>query len=376
MFLNAAWTCGGILRPRRPGQRGRFGLRRLERCAGRQPGEHAVGVVAAARLQLLLAEGQRHEDVGGLAVEQWADLREHRALGHHADDHERPAIEQHATSDHGGIGGEAASPQRVAQDRGVGAGSGVVGRKRAAKARLHAQDVEERRRDDGDVDALALALTGQLDAAVAVGGDGAERTLSGDEVLEIERREGDACEADAGRRLVDGDDPAIVGERQRRQQHRADQAEDRRAGADGERQREERRGREPGMTGEPPQPVAAVLPRLREDRADASAARLVEQWAGDTPGRLRRLRPFGVDQLASEHRPVGDDAVRRLLGSGVIGAGGPRLVVGLLHLLRQLLDDLGLAIGWRPSGGRCARTKAMKGDGAIGQSSCGTSAIR
>ncbi len=75
------------------------------------------------------------------------------------------------------------------------------------------------------------------------------------------------------------DQPAGLGIRQGTQQHRVGQAEDRRVGADSQRQRQHRDGREPGVRRQPAQRVPSVLPDLRE-----VLARPDRQQFGDRAG--------------------------------------------------------------------------------------------
>ena len=100
-----------------------------------------------------------------------------------------------------------------------------------------------------------------------------------------------------------------------------------------------------GCRYQPPQSVAGVLPTLaRQPAGLAGAVRFVDEGRGASPSGSRRQRPFGGDEVVGQPAPIGDDGVRGGLGGVVIGAFRSRGVVGLLELLGELLDDLGLAI--------------------------------
>src|SRR4029077_2087456 len=88
------------------------------------------------------------------------------APGHAADNRVRLAVERDAPADDGAIAAEAALPQAVAQDRDMLVadlvfllGEGAAGQRR------HAQDREEVGRDARPVQALRLALAGEVEIA-------------------------------------------------------------------------------------------------------------------------------------------------------------------------------------------------------------------
>ena len=100
------------------------------------------------------------------------------------------------------------------------------------------------------------------------------------------------------------------------------------------------------MTAQPAQAVARVLPGLPDGGADAAAALGLDQHgAGHPPRSLGHLRALRLHDVTRESAPVGDHGLGRALGGGRVGAIGSRRLARLLHLLRQFLDDLGLAVG-------------------------------
>ncbi|MDP7340395.1 MAG: hypothetical protein QGI10_04785 [Vicinamibacterales bacterium] len=72
--------------------------------------------------------------------------------------------------------------------------------------------------------------------------------------------------------LPDGDQPVRLGERQRTEQHAVDETEDRRVGADPERQRQHDGRCEAGAPPQLPDAIAHVLPKLIHDVAEPGGA--------------------------------------------------------------------------------------------------------
>ena len=88
------------------------------------------------------------------------------------------AVEEDRALEHGGIGGEAAAPQRVADDRdAIAAGLLFFGQERAPVGRRHAERGEEVRRHARGPDALRFAVTGEVPLAGRQRGDRRKRRL-------------------------------------------------------------------------------------------------------------------------------------------------------------------------------------------------------
>ena len=159
------------------------------------------------------------------------------------------------------IGAEAARPQAMAEhDDLFFAGFVLGGRERPAERRLHAEDVEVAGRDAGARHALRGSLVREVEARILRGGELAERRRARAGVGEVAGR-------DAARPalivLVDIDEPIGRGIRQRLQHDGVHRAEDRRGGADADREREQRDQRETRLRDEVPHGERDVLGELR-----------------------------------------------------------------------------------------------------------------
>ena len=86
------------------------------------------------------------------------------------------------------------------------------------------------------------------------------------------RRRANALQVDAGRGVIDGDAAGrSVRERQRLEQHAFDDAEDRRVGADADRERDDRDGREHRQLQQPAQDLLQhAFPYIRATRIPGS----------------------------------------------------------------------------------------------------------
>ena len=132
----------------------------------------------------------------------------------------------------------------------------LIRRERPSEQRAFAEGRKEAGRDDGTDDALdAVRASEPLPSATDVGEPGERRALG----LPVE-------EGGVGRRpdlplailLGEHEQPILPGERQGAQQYAVHHAEDRRAGADGDRQGQDRGAREPGTLAQGPHGIAEV----------------------------------------------------------------------------------------------------------------------
>ena len=179
---------------------------------------------------------------------------------HHAHHGEGFAVQGDRTPDQGRVAAESPLPEPVRQHHDLLVPRDVVrGAERPAERRGDAERVEE---VGGDAQAgqplrRALALAPQDAAPVGEAGDRFEAAALVAVVAELREREGEALARGVAR--VDPGEPLGRGERERLQQHGVHDAEQRRIGADPERQRDEREQREPGRVRQPSKRVTQVL---------------------------------------------------------------------------------------------------------------------
>jgi hypothetical protein len=239
--------------------------------SGHELGRAVVAVVAERR-EVVLVGRPRHVELRGLGRVLVEVGGQREARRHHADHLVGHAVELDAAPDQGGVAGEAALPQRVAQHHDVRpAGAVFLGRDAAAEKGPRAEHREGARGDEADVDARRLAVAR--------------------EVLRVEGPVRDPREARAAlgvRAHLGGVDPGLVEAapavpdhhatrrvlvRQRREHDRVGQAEDRGARRDAERERADGEDGEAGRAPEQAQRVAQLVgqgapPGLRRGRTD------------------------------------------------------------------------------------------------------------
>ena len=183
--------------------------------------------------------------------------REIERRRHHAEDAVRLAAQSDVAPDDGSIGAEAARPQAMAEhDHLLFAGLVLGGRERPAERRLHAEDVEEPGRDACAGHALRGSLVREVEARILRGGELAERRRARAGVGEVA---GGHAARPALIVLLDVDEPIGRGIGQRLQHDGVHRAEDRRGGADADREREQRDQRETGLRDEVPHGERDVL---------------------------------------------------------------------------------------------------------------------
>jgi hypothetical protein len=242
------------------------GLRRTH--AGFQPGDDAdvTGVAVRRHVEILVDRGtrnvagaSRHPEFGARTGRRLGrDERPEEVARHHGDHEPRTAVQRDRPADDRRIAAEPARPQPVAEHDGGRIRAAAV--KRVAEERTRAEHVEERGRHAGSLDRLGLAGAGERVADVRQRGGALEARRLAAEVEHPARphRVGRTL----GRPVPQEHEPAGVGERQRPQERRIDDAEDGRVGADAQREREDRHGRESGRLAEPAHRVRQVLSEI------------------------------------------------------------------------------------------------------------------
>jgi hypothetical protein len=224
----------------------------------------------------------------------------------------------------------AATPQAVAQqDHLLGPLLAVLGAEAAAELGLGAQQVEQVRRHGVTHELLRLALADQVHRLAADGGHAVEGAPLLQEVGELGGRDGSVLEPRLLVAVPDHHDALGVAVRQRLQEHRFDDAEDGRVGADAHRQRDQRDGGEQGIVAQQAQGEPRVLPQLMAQLgpahlhlhlvSDGTAFRAHARGVSEAPQR-RLARGFGRHALGEVttglHLEVEGDLLVHLLLHG------------------------------------------------------------
>jgi hypothetical protein len=213
----------------------------------------------AAVVDLLAVEERRLERPRGEEL----DLREREARERrrqHADDRVRTSVERQRPADHVALTAEVRLPETVGEKNdGRTAGPLLVGGEGPSELRSDAEQREVVLRDHQRENLLGVAETGDGVGVEGRNGEVAEHPLA--LAHHLEARPGEAPLDDVllrVRRAELHDTPRVpVG--QGREEDRVDEAEDGGVGADSERQRDHRDGREPGRL---PQRTDGVANRL------------------------------------------------------------------------------------------------------------------
>ena len=250
-----------------PGDLGHLGLRLGDADAGLQQTDREIAAVPPV-LPSLGRKGQRHPDVrlGGEpeAVRHLAAARKGETGGHHPHHRQRRAVDVEDAAEHVAVAAETALPEVVReQDGGPLALVVVLRQQDAAEQGRRAERLEELAGDPHRRDLLGIAVPREAQP-VGVDDRHLRERLRRLPVVEGRRRDRQLVgEADLpGQLRVRGPDhrqPLGIAERQRRQQHRIDDAEDRRVGADPQRQREDGDDRERRPLEQRPAGEAKVL---------------------------------------------------------------------------------------------------------------------
>ena len=212
-----------------------------------------------------------HPEVAGIDP-----ARAGEAAGSHADHHELPAVELDRTAEDPPVAPEPPLPEVVAQhDHGVAVGGEVLlGQEGAAELRPDPEQIEIVAGDHLAVDQLGVAPHGEAEDGRGVDGEAGKAPGLPGQVGEV--RMGDVLQVGAPLRRAEDPDQALrLAHRERLQEDRLHHREDRRVGADGERQREHRAQGEAG----PQSQAAEAVPKIPEQRFHAVASSPVNPGA-------------------------------------------------------------------------------------------------
>ena len=189
---------------------------------------------------------------------------------HHADDLHRPAVERNHPADDGGVRLESPSPQPVTQHHDLlQAGLFLRARERPAHLRGHAKQRKETGGDDGALEALGFPDPGEVEADCVVGRDVLEGVGAIPVIGELAGGHGDLVGARPVQIARNKDEAVGVVIRERAEEHGVDDRENRRIGADAERQRQDDDDRKPRMCAE----GAAGVAHIAGDPVERAGAR-------------------------------------------------------------------------------------------------------
>ena len=229
--------------------------------------------------------------------------------GHDADDVVGARAERDGLADNQRVSAERTPPEAVTENRDTRlAFERLVVGERAPDERRSAQHGEQIAGHAQRFERLRLAGAGEEDiartAAVAVqllvGGEVGEHGVPRPPVCVVGRR----CDVPgpAAERIgfEHPDDARGIPEGQRTEEHRAGEAEHRRAGADPDRQRGDRDNREHGVPGEGPDGIAEVLHRGVDERNTAMIAVMLLDLFGAAEAQCRRAPGLGRRHAATQ----------------------------------------------------------------------------
>jgi len=253
-------------------------------------------------------------------------LGERKAVGHDADDAPGLAAQLDRLLEHVVTPAETALPHAVRQyDDEVVAGLVLGGREQAAERGPDAEHVEQVGRRVRADQALGLAPARERGSPAVEHGKGVERRAAVAVILDVQVRVPVLVEVDSRVGHPDHRDPVGVRVRQRPQQHAAGHAEHGRAGADAERQRDDRHDREARAAAQDAERVADVVQQVLEA---ASAAHVVPGVLerGQVADAALRLTLRLVGRQAFSRQPIGQqiDMVTKL----VVNLAGHRVAPG------------------------------------------------
>ena len=207
------------------------------------------------QLVVVLADRQEH------VVVETGNHADANVCRHHADHGVRLAVERDRLPDDARVGGEATTPESLAEqhDR-RSAGLVLRRRERPSEKRLHSEDRKVTRRYTSADQTFRLRLAGEREHLDQPGRDLLERPRARAHVEEVRIRNG--VLARFRRRAVNGNQAVGLGVGERIQQCGVDDAEDRRVGADPKRQAQHGGCGERWMLNQHPRGVPSVLTHL------------------------------------------------------------------------------------------------------------------
>jgi hypothetical protein len=243
VFLEAAALGGdeaafAVLRFEALADRRQLGARGGERDAGLEPADGEQQV--APGLGFLVERQRRQQVEAGAGREHRIEIERGRQ---HAGDEHRLVVDRHLAADDVGLAAELLLPEAVAEDRRrrLPGRDFFLRQEVAAELRTHAEHVEEVLRDlhaahalrAGGADQRVLRGVGER----VVGGQRFEGCVLAAPVEQRVHARGAIGHRGAAVAVLDPNQALGLLERQRLQQHRVDESEHRRAGADAERER-------------------------------------------------------------------------------------------------------------------------------------------
>ncbi len=282
-----------------PGDRRHLGPREVERRPALQAREHPEALPSAVG-------GAGSEDVGRPELgSRRPERREVEALRHDPDDRVGLAVQVHRLPEDLRVAGIAPLPEAVAQhDLVFPAGFLLFRQEDAPVERPDSQHREDVRRHPESLHALRLRAARQVrDPEVRRAHPLVGRRLP-PPVEEVRGSDG------VDPPVKDDGEPVGVSVGKRLQEHRVDDAEDRRRGADAQRERGHRRGREPGVLPQGAKAVAKVAADGSEEGPESRVAHALLDLL-DPPDLDRSLAPGFLrghpraDLLLFQHPGVG-----------------------------------------------------------------------
>ena len=242
-----------------------------------------------------------------------------------ADDGDRFTVHDEPPADDAGVGAEAADPEVVGQDRhGRDAGAVVARAGEPAEHGGEAHDVEEVAGDEADLDGCHLGVAPQYGVPGRVLRDIGERRRAAPQVADFGDGEEHVLAAEPVGRVAEVDQAVAVAMGQRLEQHAAHDAEDRRGGADTEREGDDDDSGEPGIPAERAEAVAEVGEDVLDPRQPALVPYRLGSLREPARGHARlAARGRGIhaapDQLGGLHLEMGLQLLTEILvlaGSG------------------------------------------------------------
>ena len=312
-----------------------------------------------------LHDGLHHdgrEDVDAHADHGAVELRRR-----HANHGERLTVDENRRADDARIGGERASPERIADHRHrMPAGRDVIGRhQRPPELRTDPERAEVIAGDELGDDELRVDASPEAGEHHPRGSEVDERLIASLDVPVVGHRQ---AELPALRRLAQrhGEPAGSLDTRERLERESLEEAEDRGVAGDAERQHENHHEREPAVFDEHPDAEPHVLPDVDDGRDRAAAPHLPRGLGGlqRVAELLDRREPGGLGVFAAGD-PVRDRHLEVVANLGVeIALDGPPP--------KQPRQDVHVSSGCAWDGGSCRwrRPAATSGRAPAPAASC------
>lgn len=259
------WIGGGEA----SGDGAEFSIGGGEGGVGLEAGDYGIGVLAAIG-ELFFGGNESGEELGVRGE------TEGRLRGHDADDGVRLRVQGHGFSDHGGIGGEAFFPKRVAEDDGANARLHVGGGEKAAVDRAQTENGKEIFGHFGAFEMAGSSVTGEFLGGILKDGDGGKGSGGGADIGDIGKRDAEKGKVKEGAARRKIDEAGRMREWERAEEDGVDDREDGGVGTDAESEGEDRDEGEGGRFFEETQGKAGVAKERVEERCGWGHGWLVE----------------------------------------------------------------------------------------------------